>query len=112
MAGMEAILQDESLVFWIKLGIVLWSLLCVMAAMQNGGKVLEKLFMMVACQMFLIMAGLFIFAAAGSIVSRMIGMAIFVIAIISTIMRRENFMYARYCIVIGALLATSTLLLF
>ena len=112
MVGMEAMLQDESVVFWIKIGIVLWSLLCVMAAMRNDGKVLKNLAMMLACQFFLVMVGLFIITVTETILFRMIGMAIFAIAIISTIMRRENFQNARYCIVIGALLATFTLLLF
>ena len=112
MAGMEAMLQEESLVFFMKLGIVLWSLLCAMAAMRNGGKILEKFAMMLVCQFYLVMVGLFIIAATGTILSRMIGMAIFALAIVSTIIRRENFLYARYCILIGALLATCTLMLF
>ena len=112
MTGMEAILLDESLVFWVKLGIVLWSLLCAMAATRNGGKMLEKFVMMLACQFFLIMAGLFVIAATGAIVPRMIGIAIVALAIISSIVRKNNFLYARYCILAGALLATCTLLLF
>lgn len=112
MAGVEVILQDDSLVLWVKSGIVLWSLLCVMVTMRNGGKMLENFAMMLVCQFFLIMVGLFIVTAIEAILPRMIGMAIFAFAIISSIMRRENFLYARYCILAGALLATCTLLLF
>ena len=111
MAETGALLQDEMLIFWIKSGIVIWSLLSVVAAMRNNGDMLKNFAMMLACQFYLIMAGLVIFAATGGILPRMVGMAIVVVAIISSIMRKNNFLYARYCIVIGALLAAFALLL-
>lgn len=112
MAGMETMLQDESVLFWIKTGIVLWSLLCVMAAMRNNGDALNNIVMLLACQFFLAIVGLFILTIAQTVLFRMIGMAICAIAIIATIMRRDNFRNTRYCIVAGALLATGSLLLF
>ena len=45
---MTAFLQDEAAVFFIMMGIVLWSLLCVMAALRNNGKALEK--QLLTCQ--------------------------------------------------------------
>lgn len=112
MAGIEAALQDEALVFLITLGIVLWSLLCVLAALRNGGKALEKSLMMFACQFFLVMAAFFQFAVAENMISRMMGIVVFAIAVFSIFLRRENFQASRYCIAIGAVLATCAVLLF
>ena len=104
MLGIEAALQDEAFVFLVTLGIVLWSLLCVMAALRNGGKSLEKALLMFACQFFLVMASFFQIAIAETIISRLMGVAIFAAAIISIFMRRDNFQLARYCIAAGAVL--------
>ncbi len=112
MSGFEAMLQDEALVFIITLGIVLWSLLCVMAALRNGGKSLEKPLLILSCQFFLVMAGLFQVAIAETMISRLMGIVVFAISIFSIILRRENFQHARYCIAIGAALAACSILLF
>lgn len=112
MTGIEAALQDEALIFLITLGIVLWSLLCVMAALRNGGKSLEKPLMILACQFFLVMAALFQVAIAESMISRLMGVVVFTAAIISIFLRRDNFQLSRYCIAIGAVLATCAVLLF
>jgi len=112
MSGIEAALQDEAFVFLVTLGIVLWSLLCVMAALRNGGKSLEKTLLMFACQFFLVMASFFQIAIAETIISRLMGVAVFAAAIISIFMRRDNFQLSRYCIAVGAVLATCAVLLF
>lgn len=111
MSGIEALLQDEALVFIITLGIVLWSLLCVMAALRDGGKSLEKPLLLLACQFFLVMAAFFQIAVAENILSRLLGVAVFAIAVISIFLRRENFQDARYCIAGGAVLAVCAVLL-
>ncbi len=112
MTGIETMLQDESVVFLVKTGIVLWSLLCVAAAMRNDGNILNNIIVISACQFFLVMVGLFIITIAQTVLIRIIGMAIGITAILSAIMRRDNFQKTRYCIVTGALLATFSLLLF
>lgn len=112
MSGIETILQDEALVFLITAGIVLWSLMCVMAALRNGGKSLEKPLLILSCQFFLVMAGLFQVAIAETMFSRLLGVVVFAIAIFSIFLRRENFQHARYCIAFGAVLAACAVLLF
>ena len=109
---MTAFLQDEAAVFFIMMGIVLWSLLCVMAALRNNGKALEKQLLMLACQFFLVVAALFQCAVAETVIAQVMGFVIFGLAIASIFFRREIFQGSRYCIALGAVLAAVSMLLF
>lgn len=95
------------------LGIVLCSLLCVMAALRNGGVYLERQSILLLCQVYLVLAALLQLYGAGSrIVGQVAGFLVLALGIAPIFFRKNNFRAARYCIALGATIAACAELLF
>lgn len=95
------------------LGIVLCSLLCVMAALRNGGVYLERQSVLLLCQVYLVLAALLqLYGAGNSIVGQVAGFLVLALGIAPIFFRKNNFRAARYCIALGATIAACAELLF
>lgn len=101
-----------NIVLLLLVGILLCSLLCVVAAFRNRGEVLQQPVVMILCQFYLILAAfLQLFSAGSVIISQVAGFLVLALGIASIFFRKNNFDAARYCIAIGAALAACALLL-
>lgn len=93
-------------------GVLLCSLLCVVAAFRNQGEILQKPAALFLCQIYLVLAALLQVASAGSdIISQVAGFLVLALGIASIFFRRNSFDASRYCIAFGAALAACALLL-
>ena len=103
----------DGMMMLLMFGVMLCSLLCVFAALRNGGEVLESTPMMLLCQAFLLMAGMIQLAIGGSgFFSRVLAMVVFALGVAPIVIKKKSFQGARYCVAGGALLAALMLLLF
>ncbi len=92
-------------------GVVLCSLLCVFAALRNGGDVLQNMIPMLLCQFYLMVAALlYLTFMADGFFARTLGFVIFVLGAAPAALKKTSFQGARYCIALGATLAACAML--
>ncbi len=102
---------DETVMLLLVVGVTLCSLLCVAAALRNGGEVLERPVLLLLCQFYLVLVALMqLYAAGGAVMGQVAGFLIFGLAIGSIFFRKNNFRATRYCIALGATLAACVML--
>ena len=111
--GAEAVIVSNQMLFVMVFGVVLCSLLCVVAALRNNGEVLQKTSLMLACQAYIMLTALMHLGTAPEIIiSQVLGFVTLALGIAPIIFKKSSFRGARYCIALGALLAACTILLF
>lgn len=94
-------------------GIVLCSLLFVIAALLHGGEVMERRGAMLSGQTYLVLTAMMqLSLAEDRLLAQVAGFLVFALGIASIILRKNNFRAARYCIALGATVAACGVLLF
>ena len=95
------------------LGVMLCSLLCVMAALLHGGETLQRSSVMLISQVYLVLTALLQLSVAGDrIVAQVAGVLVFALGVAPGFFRKNNFRAARYCIAVGSVVAACAILLF
>lgn len=103
--------MGDSLSLLLVFGVVLCSLLCVFAALRNGGEVLQGMLPMLLCQFYLMVtAMLYLTAAADGFLSQVIGFMVFALGAAPSALKKKSFQGARYCIALGATLIACAML--
>lgn len=95
----------------ITLGIMLFSLVCVFAALRNGGDVMNNLPFMLLCQAYIMVTALFYLTMlADNVIMNTLGMVTFVLGAAPIVLKKTSFQGARYCIALGATLIACMML--
>jgi len=94
-------------------GILLCSLLCLAVAFYNGGELLERQWVLLLCELYLVLAALVQLKSAGAaMIPQIMGFLVLALGILPVFFRKTNFDMARYSVALGATLAACALLLF
>ena len=90
----------------LAIGIMFCSLICVVGALRNEGKMFEKIYVMLFCQFYILsIAMIQLTTAMGSVVQQVIGFVLLALGVAPIVVKKASFQAARYCIVLGGLLA-------
>lgn len=103
---------SEKLLLLLVFGIILCSLLCIFAALRNGGEILQNTSLMLLCQAFLLLAAMIqLGITENTLFSRVVAMIVFALGVAPIVLKKKSFQGARYCIAGGAFLAACMLFL-
>ena len=95
------------------LGVMLCSLLCVMAALLHGGETLQRSSVMLISQVYLVLTALLqLFVAGVRFVPHVAVFLVFALGVAPVFFHKNNLHSARYCIAVGSVVAACAILLF
>ena len=86
----------------VAIGIMICSLLCILGALRENGKMFENTYIMLFCQFYLLsIAMIQLTNATGSVVHQVIGFVLLALGVVPIVLKKASFQGARYCLALG-----------